>query len=263
MIREVGTLVQVQTIVRDLSGAVTNAPTVTITVTAPDGTPSTPTVTNTNANGVYTATITLTQAGLWRWTWSSSGAVVAVQSDQLTAVSTQRALVASLDEFAAQLNRTDSTDNNELRTYLAAATDWVERTIGGPIVPTTITETGQVRNGSYALRRRPVISVTSITPSLGDPLSAGSYILDADTGVVRQIGNGWYTFVYRAGLSVMPERVKLAGLMLAEHLWQVQNGGGGLPFPGDADLTPQVPMGFAVPRRVEELLAVDREPGFA
>lgn len=257
MIREVGTLATIETLVRDADGDLVNTPTLTVSATAPDGTFSAPAVTNTTTGGRYTAPLQLTQAGVWRWTWTSSGTIVATQSDQLTAVSTQRALIASRAELKKQLNRTDVTDDDELSTYLAAATDWVEYELGGPIVPTTYTEVYCTDGDIIVPKRRPLVSVTSITPYLGAALDASSgYRVDTDLNVVflRYRAGREYTMVYRAGLSTILERYKLAGLIVAQHLWQVENGGGGLPFPGEGETTFVAGVGFAVPNRAKELL---------
>lgn len=267
MIRQVGTAVQLSTTIRDTSGTPVNTPAMTVAVTKPDGTLVTPapTVTNSNANGVYTATVTPDQPGTWLYTWTASGTVVSTQSDQFSVVAQQRALVASLEEFKKHLNRSDLTDDQELRTHLVAATDWVERTIGGPLSIQTITESVSVSGWWITPTYRPLVSVTSLTPELGSTLDPSYYVVDTlRNGIRIRWGafTGWYTLVYRAGLSVVLERQKLAGLILAAHLWQTQNGGGGLPFPGDSEV-PQFGQGFAVPNRVKELLAPDTIPGFA
>lgn len=266
MIRDVGDQVTLQTTIKDASGTPVNTPTVTCTVTKPDGTATSPIVTNTNANGLYTATVTPDQAGLWLYQFTSSGTVVSVQADQFSVVAAGRALVASMEEFRGQLRRSDTNDDPMLRSYLVSATDVAEWAVGGPMAPTTITELTMIRSWWIAPKYRPLISVTSITPELGaSPLDATAFVVDtARNGIRIRWGAlaGWYTIVYRAGLAIMPERVKLGGLMIAQHLWQIENGGGGLPFPGAGDTT-YVPMGFAVPTRALELLQPSRVPGMA
>lgn len=265
MIREIGTQIQLSNVARDLTGATTNTPTLTLSMTKPDGSTTSPAVTNTAANGIYTAQVTPDQAGLWLYKWTSSGTVIDVQSDQFSVITSQRALVASLEEFKIHLNRTDILDDAQLRTFLTSATDWVERRIGGPLTVQTFTELVPVSGWWIAPSKRPIVSVTSLTPELGAVLDSSAYVVDTlRNGIRIRWGafTGWYTLVYRAGLTVVPERIKLAGLILAEHLWQVQNGGGGLPFPGDSDV-PQFGWGFAIPNRVKELLADETIPGFA
>jgi hypothetical protein len=261
VIREVGTQVQLLTVIRDLTGAATNAPTVALSLIAPDGSITAPVVTNTAANGIYTATATPSQAGLYRYTWTASGAVVDVQSDQFTTVAAARGLVASLEELKTSLAKTTTADDLQLRGHLHSATDWVEWRIGGPVVPTTITERILVDVGAWSAfpRKRPLISVTSMTNEYtAVVLDSASYTVDTNLSEIRfywQPLPGWYTTIYRAGLSAIAERVKLAGLELARHLWAVQNGSAGRGYPGEEMI--QTPMGFAVPRRVDELLTPD------
>lgn len=264
MIFDVGDVAPISTNVTDPSGTLTNA-TVTVAVTRPDGTAGTVGSPTNLSTGVYRALVTVDQAGEWTYTFTWSGAVTGVDAGQFTAVSPGRVLVASFSEFKQHLNRTDLTDDAELRTYLASATDWVERTIGGPVSVQTFTELVPVANWWIQPTYRPLVSVTSLTPELGSTLDSSAYVVDTTRNAIRVrwgIFSGWYTLVYKAGLAVIPERVKLAGLIVAAHLWQVQNGGGGLPFPGDSEV-PQFGQGFAVPNRAKELLAPDVIPGFA
>lgn len=254
MIYDIGDKVTISTIVRNDAGTPVNTPTLLIAVTKPDGTLVTPapTVTNTAAGGVYTAPVTVDQAGTWTYVWTASGTVVAVESGQLT-VQAARVLVASMEEFKQHLNRTDIADDLELRTHLTAATDWVEDTIGGPVAPTTYTETHCDVAGSIVPRKRPLISVTSITPYLGTALTSDAYRADTDLGVIflRWSTAGEYTLIYRAGLMAIQERVKLAGLIVAAHLWETQNGFAGRR---NADDFTQAGLGFAIPRRAVQLL---------
>ena len=171
-------------------------------------------------------------------------------------------LVATLAEFKTHLNRGDVTDDTELTFFLTAASLWTEYAIGGPLSVTSFTEIHWVEGGTIVPRKRPIASITSITPDQGTALSSSSYFANTDTGTIEfRYGAtcNWHTLVYTAGLSSIPDRVKLAGLEVARHLWLVQNGSAGRGFPSD-DLVP-TPMGFAIPRRAMELLTPDRIPG--
>lgn len=175
-------------------------------------------------------------------------------------------LVATLDEFKAHLNFTGSSSQDaELTDYLTAASEWVERAIGGPLAVQEFTEPVRVSNWWITPTYRPLVAVTSLTSELGPVLDSTAYVVDTVRNGIRirwGAFTGWYTLVYTAGLQSIPYRVKLAGLILGAHLWQTQNGGGGLPFPGDSEV-PQFGQGFAVPNRVKELLAPDSIPGIA
>lgn len=172
------------------------------------------------------------------------------------------ALVATLAEFKTHLNRGDATDDTELTFFLTAASQWVEYTIGGPLDVQAFTEIHWVSGATIVPRKRPVVSVTSITPDQGSALSSSSYFINAGTNTIEfryGVTRNWHTLVYTAGLSSILDRQKLAGLEVARHLWLVQNGTAGRGFPED-DLM-MTSMGFAVPRRAAELLQADRVPG--
>lgn len=168
------------------------------------------------------------------------------------------ALVATLAEFKAWLNRNDATDDTELTTVLTAASNWVEWRIGGPLAVTAYTETLRcVNQWAIVPTKKPLVSVTSVTweRTGASAIDSTAYKVDTDNNMIRfywGVQVGWYVVVYTAGLSSVNERVKTAGLEVARHLWLVQNGSSGRGFPGDEVVTP---LGFAVPRRAEELLA--------
>lgn len=255
MIYDIGDKVTLSTVVRNDAGTPVNTPTVVIAVTKPDGTLLSPaaTVTNTAAGGVYTAPVTVDQAGLWRYVWTASGTVIAVEPGQITVDPAAKALVASMEELKKHLNRTDIADDDEMRTHLSAATEWVEGEIGGPVSVSSFTETHCTDGDVIVPRRRPLVSVTSLTPYLGTALASDAYRVDTDLNyiVLRYTYAYEYTLVYRAGVAVVPERAKLAGLIVAAHLWETQNGFAGRR---NADEFVQTGLGFAVPRRAQELL---------
>lgn len=264
MIREVGTLVQLRNIAKDVDGTPTNVPTLILSVTDPAGTVTTPAVTNTGAGGLYTASLTVTSGGTWLYRWTASGAVIDVVSDQLSVTTSQRALVASMEELRAHLRRTDSADDAALRSFLIAATDWVEWAIGGPLSVQTFAEQVVVKNMLITPLRRPLVSVTSLVPDLAAAIDPSNYVADTDHNVVRvRFGGvtGWHTLTYAAGLAYIPERVKLAGLMITDHLWQVENSRGARGQSSDESL--YYGMGWAVPRRAAQLLAPRMVGGIA
>lgn len=249
---DVGDLVRLSTSVKDLSGALTNA-TVVLTITSPSGATSTPSVSN-SSTGLYSATFTVDAEGIWLYKWSATGAVQKLAFGQIT-VQAQRRLIASMEEIKVQLNRTDTDDDDELRTYLTAATEAVEELIGGPISVTSHTEYHRASGGLIAPMRRPLVTVTSLTPDQGSAVDSSLYYADITESVVRLrfYDRRMFTLVYTAGLSTVPHRYLLAGRMIVQHLWMVQNGGAGAPFPGDTVMVPGV--GFAIPRRAEQLLS--------
>jgi hypothetical protein len=262
VIYDIGDAVKLSTVLKDDTGSLTNTAGMSVTVTKPDGTSVSPAVTNTNAAGVYTAPVTVDQAGTWTYVWTASGTVVAVEPGQFT-VRAQTVYVVSLEELKAQLNRTDSADDVELRGYLASATRYVEWRSGGPIAVQTFTERHFVTGPTITPRRRPLVSITSITPDFGQALDTSTYIADTDANQIMlyyTVLPGWHTIVYRAGWAVPNENQKLAGMIVAQHLWDTQNGFAGRR---NADDYVTTGLGFAVPRRAEQLLAPDEIAGVA
>ncbi len=251
---DVGDLVTLSTVVKNSAGTPVNTPTVIVAVTKPDGTlvSPAPTVTNTGAGGLYTAPVTPDAAGIWSIVWTASGTVVGVETDQIM-VDAVRVLVASVQEFKVQTNTTTTVNDNEIRVYLAAVTDTVERMIGGPVSPQTFTETHCTDGDVIVPRKQPLISVTSITPYLGSVLASDAYRVDTDLGAIYlRYGYSYeYTVVYRAGQSPLPESYKLGGMIIAQHNWRLQYGSG-RQTPGADPLAPGA--GFAIPNRAAELL---------
>ena len=259
MIYDVGDKVTLSTTVKDDSGTLTNA-TMAIAVTKPDGTSASPSAPTNPSTGVYKSTVTVDQAGTWTYVWTASVQVTAVEPGQFT-VRAQQTYVASLEELKAQLRRTDDADDLALRSYLASATRYVEKRLGGPVSVQTFTERHFVTGPTLVPRKRPLVSVTSITPDFGTVLSSSAYT--ADTGVNQVtfyygIWPTWHTLVYTAGYAQVPENAKLAGLIVAQHLWETQNGFAGRR---NADDFVQTGLGFAVPRRAEQLLIPDEMAG--
>jgi hypothetical protein len=172
--------------------------------------------------------------------------------------------VATLVELKAWLRYgSGNSDDSKLTDILHSASEWVEWKIGGPLAPTSFTEFAPVHGYAYIPQKRPLVSVTSITPDLGAALDSSRYQVDTTRNMIRfrwGVFAGWYTFVYTAGLASTTYRVKNAGLELCRHLWLTQNGSSGR---GRSDDDIPVPMGFAVPRRVDELLATKSVAGFA
>lgn len=176
--------------------------------------------------------------------------------------------IATLTEVKAHLNYGSGTaDDAELTICLKAGSQWAESYV--ILAPTVFTERIFSQGCYLKQRHHPLTAVTSITPQDGTALSSSAYIVDTTNSMVelryRAAGYGWYTMVYTAGLTTITERVKLAGLEVIRHLWNVQNGSSGRGRPAE-DLVP-TPFGFAVPARAIELIESDPDlktmPGFA
>jgi hypothetical protein len=270
MIYNVGDSATITTELRDADGVLTAA-TVVLSVIKPDGTVLLPPVLDNGGVGKYRATVYLSEAKTWRYIWTASGTITKVDSGQLSVSEPGRVLVAGLDEFRAQLDRTDHTDDSELRLYLEAATDQVEWMVG-PLSVVEVTETHRSA-GRIALSRYPVVEVASVTPLVGivdgPAYTTSDYLLDLSRGEVELARGmyGSYRVTYTVGRTSIPADIKLAGLIIAQHLWAVQNARFAMNAPGQDRLEPAPGSGFMVPYRALELLrpyiSVVTVPGIA
>jgi hypothetical protein len=259
VIYDIGDKVTLSTTVKDDTGALANA-TMAIAVTKPDGTAASPSAPANPSTGAYKSTVVVDQAGTWTYVWTASGTVVAVEPGQFT-VRSQTVYVVSMEELKTQLRRTDDADDLALRSCLASATRYVEHRVGGPVSVQSFTERHYVTGFTLIPRRRPLVSVTSITPDFGTALDPGAYTADTDANQIvfyYGIWPTWHTVVYRAGRAQPTENIKLAGLIVAQHLWETQNGFAGRR---NTDDFIQTGLGFAVPRRAEQLLAPEEMAG--
>lgn len=161
--------------------------------------------------------------------------------------------------------------------YITATSRLIDANCG-PMVQRTIT--GEVHDGGAATIRltyNPASTVTTVTEyqgttavtvtqeTLGTAPNPG-YLLDVASGYLYRRANGvdgqWYdgrrniVVTYTAGrfanTAAVDARVKQAAGMLLRHLWAIQYGNGNVMF-GEADVP--MPIGFAIPNRVREMLA--------
>lgn len=169
----------------------------------------------------------------------------------------------TLDEAKAQLGASDVTYDSELQGFIDAAVDEVENVIG-PVTPTSYTDFLDGGGQTVVLNHYPVVSVSSVleydstgtgtaltSEPLGGTYDGNGYILDADIGVLRRMTSGsqaWFltgtaniAVTYIAGRSTVPAGVRLATLLILEHLWEQSQRGdsSGRPVPAadvDADV---------------------------
>lgn len=268
----------------DLYAASYTAPataTVVLTVTAPDGTTSTPSVVTALAP-VYTSSVPATQVGAYLLTWTASGAATDVFTDQFTVVAASLQLISYAD-VCDQLNisTTDTTTTARLRRYIQSATDVVQN-ITGPILPTSKTSYFNGGHSSLTLPYRWVKSITSVvewwggttiytltaqTP--GSAMGTYNYMWDTATNTLTRLAGGFptnffplensVTVTYLAGMTTIPQVITDATGELIRHWWQNGQQPRSVSFTnptglGDDTGTITV-MGYAVPNRVNEMLA--------
>lgn len=264
---EVGDTARLSYDVKDPAGTLVNATGITLTITLPDDTTTSPAVTNPPAQtGKYFVDYVIAQAGRHVLVWTTTNPVTAY-TDVLNAATTAGGIVG-LTETKDHLNLSQalSTDDEELRRHIGAATRVVEWKCGA-VVRRNVTE---VLPGGceLVLGQRPVISLTSLTPIItgGVTVQVSDLDLDPQTGIVRRKDGSWISgmqrVVYRAGRAIVPDNLILAAFVIIEHLWSTQRGGRGTNVDQEETVYLQL-FGFAVPRRALELLESDFQAGIS
>lgn len=268
---DLGDTVPLTTQITDAAGALTNASSVVCTIGLPDGTTATPAVLN-PSTGTYTADYIPAMAGRFTERWTSTGPATA-RTDTFDVRPADPGYIVGLGDVKRHLNipAAKTADDEELRTYIEAATRVVEEYRNETIVRRTITE--QIETGAgtlrVALRTAPVLSLTSVQSVDGTyTWNVAALSVDTAQGSVGVISEapfyGRINFVYVAGYQVIPGTYTLAAKIIIEHLWQLQrrpsiNAGGGLfgslgaDRGSETDSTPSG-FGFAIPNRAVELL---------
>jgi hypothetical protein len=256
---DLGDLVPLTVTIKDASGAAANATTVALTITLPDGTTVTPTVTNPPATtGVYEYDYPTVQAGRHLARWTSTGPQAAYV-DVFDVRSATPPYIGSLAALKAQLNMTGTTDDEELRTHLEAATGVVERYLKRAVVRRPFTEQHTVRGGPLVLNWTPVVSLTSVATTDAATTWDVSELTVTSAGIVTPVTGsivGEVETVYVAGMEIIPAEYVLAALIVAQHLWETQRGQTGGPFAGGLDMPGAgiTSFGFSIPNRAKELL---------
>ena len=267
-----GALYPVAVDVYDDAGALTNADTVTLTITLPDGTTVTPTVTNPpTVTGQYRYAYPTTQAGR-HIVKMVTASPVSSWRDVFDVSEDQPPSIMSLADAKMQLgiDPTDTSDDDELRMWIAGTTRAVEMAKNETIARRTVTWTGMnYHSDSLRLVNVPVISLDSL--ALWDGTHtwdvATDVITDLETGIVELITSpglrGRLTATYTAGCAVIPYNIMQASLVLLQHVWESQRGpgtiGGGVIGPEEAADFKQAMM---LPRKVREWLGPPRPAVF-
>lgn len=169
-----------------------------------------------------------------------------------------------------QLNITDTASDVELAGYVSGVTRVVERYVGA-VVNRTVIERFDGGRCEVLLSNIPVASVTSVTDS-GTTLDAGAYKVSTSGVLSRVAGPSRIAFLpgvqsvevtYVAGkvadtASVATDLadVRLAGLIILQHMWETQRPAAAGPFSQAADdYDPR--YAYSVPRRAQELLGIE------
>lgn len=275
---EIGQTITVSVTVKDANDAlVAVGGTITCTVTLPDGTTTGATVTTTST-GIYQATYISTQAGRHRFTWAATGTYSTgfPYTDQADVWPADPRMIISLADAREGMNTpaARTADDDELRLYLASATDILEDLCADldiAVYPTARSEIHTPRTENLCLRHKPVGAVTSVTEYIGTasyvipvaatPGASGhTYTIDTASGILTRRLGGWpFTWrgevqvLYTEGSTTIPPRVILAARELVAHLFTLGQWGSRKSF-GDIDTTVTTGRGYAVPNRVVQIL---------
>jgi hypothetical protein len=281
---DIGDVVPLSFQIRDTTGALANATTVTLNITQPDSTISGPFTLTSATTGVYNYDYLPVQVGRHVARCVATGANASSFSDAFDVAPADMGAVISLADAKGHLNIQSTINDDELRLYLSAVTNLVEAQVG-LVVPRTFTEVMGAFN-SIVLNREPVISVTSMLTTAGVDLS-GYFALNGEAGMLQLIPTTiGYPFAYRpynfpgqpldrlyyqgllpfyqgqpitvtyqAGRQVVPAGWQLAARMILNELWASRRGAMAMPARGGDQEQPVVGTDYTLNDRVLELLA--------
>lgn len=177
--------------------------------------------------------------------------------------------LVTLEEAKRQLNITGTAEDTELQLYVNALPEVIEGFVG-VVEQREITDTVTGGGPALAVLHPPLVSVSSLVGGSGGATEylPATLAVDGPAGLITRTDGaafpaGRYTVTYTAGRPSVPPTVKLAALILLQHLWRTQRAPrGGLAGGGDDfSVTEPVPgFGYAVPHRVLQLLDSFRLP---
>lgn len=251
----------------DATAILINPVSVTLTITDPTDVVTTPTITLPPAStGVFVHTINALLVGRYRgrWFFTLANGSTSAYTEIFDVQSSDPGFLISLREAKIHLNMsmTKTTNDEEIRSWLAAITPVVED-ICGPVIPKTFVE---VVTGSrnLVLNNTPVLSLVSIIPFYsGTTYTGETLVKSTPSGDVRLIGGGdfygqTFTVTYIAGRKPIPANISQAAKIILKHLWETQRGAAGTPFQGEDEDTVDTGWGFAIPNRAIQLLKPSR-----
>ena len=275
-----GQPVRISTTVRDVTGALVDAGTLTLVVkiAAADGTQTTTGTYATpshDSTGTYHQDIPVTDlatAGHYQYTWTATGTGAGVSFGEFDVFDPFETSVLPLQDAKDALNIPQATTSSdtEIAAYIATIESSFRGMTGGPIVNRTITERAEL-TGDYTVlqvRQRPLVSVTSIVSvASGQAIDISAGLdLDANAGTIRRkLGYPFYgpyftwlpamTVTYVAGWgTAVPAAFNVAARIILQHLWETQHGPSARPSMGGDELVTPAGFGYAIPAAAAELL---------
>ncbi|MEU0393813.1 hypothetical protein ABZ208_13720 [Streptomyces sp. NPDC006208] len=265
---DLGTVVPLGTTVRDAAGDLANAGAMALSLALPDGTTTTVSPVAPTSTGLYAYDYATVQAGRHTVRWVATGVNAGAYTDSFDVREAAPPGILSLADAKKHLNKTGTTDDDEIRGWVESITAGIEG-LCGPVIVRAVTERHEGRRVSMiCLRQTPVLSLTSVVAILdsGADYTVGDLDVDAVTGVVQRLDGGTLTgplrVTYTAGRRIVPAAISSAARIILQHLWRTQQGPGRPQLgTGDFDVTePVVGFGYAIPNRALQLLEPYRLP---
>jgi hypothetical protein len=275
--------IRLSTTVKDVTGTLVNATTLTLLVkiavvdgtTSTTGTYASPTNDSTGAYHQDIPVTDLATAGHYQFTWTATGTGAGVSFGEFDVFDPFEPSVLPLADAKDALNIPQATtvNDSEIAAFVATIETCMERYTGGPLVNRTITAERAVLDSAYTVllvRQRPLVSVTSIVAvSSGQALDISAGLdIDANAGTIRRkLGWPFYgpyftwlpamavTYVAGWGTSV-PAAFGTAARIILQNLWETQHGPSARPSMGgmSSEMVTLPGFGFAIPNQAAELL---------
>jgi hypothetical protein len=268
--------VRVTTTIRDITGTLVNAGTLTLTVSKPDTSQQNYTTPVNDSIGQYHQDVPATDlplTGHYQYIWTATGAGAGVSFGDFDVFDAlAETAVLPLQDAKDMLNipQATTTSDSELQAYIATTEMAIEGFTGGPLVTRAVTERAEI-TGQYTVlqvRQRPLVSVTSIVSvASGQPIDISAGLdLDVNAGTIRRkLGWPFYgpyftwlpamTVTYTAGWgTAVPAAFNLVARIIVQHLWETQHGPAARPSMGTVDMVQPAGFTFAIPNRAAELL---------
>jgi hypothetical protein len=280
MTYDLGDVVPLGITITDSTGANANASAVTCTITLPDGTTSTGSVTN-PSTGQYNCDFSPSQTGRHAVRWLATGTNASAYVDDFLVRDFAELGIVGLAEAKEYLNipATDTTNDEELRSFIDSASDLAESYVGQVLGRRTFTNELYDGGTEFIRIRNPrALSITSVTEN-GATVLSSNYVLDYTGQRLYRIGSGtlyatnsygyWtqgmnnVSITYVAGYVNPPMAAKQGVLVIIKHLWETQRGAMnvmGRVLGGDELYSTPT---YSLPRRAMELLDPTSFPGMA
>jgi hypothetical protein len=273
---DLGAVVPLGTTVKDSTGTLANAGSMTLTITLPDATTVSVSPVTPASTGTYTYDYTTVQAGRHVARWVATGIHAGAYTDSFDVREAAPPGIISLADTKAHLNipASTTTHDDELRGWIESVTAGIEHLAGACVRRAVVEDHDDLpMYGArvIALRKTPAISLTSAEAVLdgGTDYTVADLDLAGSSGIVRRLDGGRLygplRVTYVAGRAVIPANLTHAGKLILQHLWRTQYGASraGSAIGGGEDylVTEPVPgFGYAIPNRALQLLEPHRLP---